>query len=377
MKKGMTIFHVIGFLSFVLLVGLGAFFVNLLLNLSTEERGIKQQSIIEGINIMELLKKNLQPALQYSYYQASYEVAKNGGSLEAPLTWRNYGDITGFPSNFVETLADRTRVILNEYSKALAEEGIKTADYTKIDAIKKEDGEYVSALSKDENGNDNNLIVSKATFYKLTDKATVFVLIPIRTLTLFEAGKSEFVDKDPIGTAVYDAEKLIPEQCRQIEVNACENQINCEGELSNKCGDIDNDFKFNIDNKINSLERIENNIELNIGSQEIKATHVTSSDVEYGPQDKACDCKISHTETTEVPCPEEELLADPSKICTTTKTVCDEYYRKAAVTCSYSYFGSSKVKVEMIDLNNKYPVYDSTVDMRNVQLNFNVISGNE
>ena len=385
MRKGVSIFHMIIFLVILLMVGLGYVYFFAYTEVVNFEKGLKEATVIEGTNIMELLQKNLQQALRYSYYQSSFEVSKNGDNLESLQTWRNYEDIS-FPSNFEKTLEDRTLEIFNGYSKSLSEDGITTIDYTSLDVVKKADGEYVSALAKKEDGKDKELEVSKSSFYMLFNKANTFILVLTRTFDLFGLGRLDFVDKDGIGDAVKNAEQSIDNACRQIVVSTCENQpVNCESQLSNKCGDIDSKFKAGIDTELTALEKNENGIELRIKSREITTKHTPSSDSVLGSQDSSCGCKLGKERlvTIEVPCTKEELEQNPDKKCTTSTVVCDEYYRRVTVTCSYSFFGSAKVSVEIKDVNNKYPVYysalteNSGISMQNIQLNFNLISGND
>ena len=367
-------------MTILLLVGLGYVFSIAFRDVTTFEKGIRESAIIEGTNTMELLRKNLEQSLIYSYYQASFEIAKNGGySTTITATWRNYNDLSGFPANFGKTLKSRTLEILNLYRKAIVGNGITTVDYTQIDITRKDNGEYLSVISKDKENKDQEIKVSKSSFYEVLNKANVFVLIPIRTLKLFETGKNNFIDRDSVGSQIQAAEQSISNQCNLIKINICETQINtgCESALTNTCSDIDNKFKNDFTSRITALNNVDDGINTGLSIGDAKSIHSLTINVGAGSQDPSCGCKSGKERvvTMEAPCPD-----DPKKTCQTQQTVCDEFYQKVPVTCNFAYFGAAKVGIKVDDDKNKYPVYDSTVDtvdMRNIQLNFNVVSGND
>ena len=360
MRKGISILHVVIFLVILLLVGLGYVFSIAFRDVTTFEKGIRDTVVIEGINVMELLRKNLEQSLAYSYYQASFEIAKNGGySTTTTAIWRNYNDISGFP-DFEKNLKSRTLDTLNLYRKAIVDTGITTVDYTKIDAVKKDDGEYLSAISKDKENNDQEIKVSKSSFYEVSNNANVFVLIPTKTLELLRIGRENFVTpNDKI------REKIIE------GISACgfkssynQNSQTSAGSMR-KCGSFpsaeevfanQNGFGFSA-----GKDRIVQNVNLKLNSLESElssstiSTKLLNREIRSGIT-PAC------TQATE-------------ECCTLAGEECAAFWQRTG--CTFSYFSSAKADVKITDESAKYPVYDSIVDMRNIQLDFNVISGND
>ena len=368
MKKGVSIFHMIIFLAILLMVGLGYVYYIAFSEVVNFEKGVKETTVIEGTNIMELLRKNLQQALRYSYYQSSFEIAKVGGNvkLNDMPTWRKYEDIQGFPKDIKSILKDRTLEIFNKYSNSLNDEGVTTVEYTSLDAVKKDDGEYVSALAKDKKGQDEELQVSRAFFYHLYNKANTFILVPIRTLTLFEIGENNFVLSDKI------QEKAIGGiTSTNFKSNYNQKSQTSEGS-TRKCG---------VNPSAEEVFTEVNNFGLEDGKKNIK----TNIDLQLNSLEKELSTSTISTELLN-----REIQSDIVPVCAQTteeccfpplvsNILCIKHWKRA--TCTFSYFGAAKVKIAITDKGNKYPVYDSAdkepIAMRNIQLNFNIISGND
>ncbi len=369
MSRGSVTIKLLPFMLALLLVSL----VNLWTSGSTEvhvfKKGLTEALVIEGTNIMEFLKKSLQQSLIYSYYQASYEVAKNGGNLQSIPTWRNYSD-TNYPSNFQEILADRTRKILNQYVVYLKEPSIALNEYQAVKIEKGNNGlENVEAFS------DKDLGVSKFN-YELKNSANVFVSIPVRTLALFEIGKQDFVDKDLISSAIQAAESSLPSTCSRVSIpDYCETPPSCESYYSNNC---QVQFESGIRSQISTLEGTTDGINKELNVNEIKSTHIPQGP--FATADGQC-CVSGHTEES---CTDVCTGEGEARKCTTECSsvfVCDVSGTKYVnAYCEFKHVGSASILAKISDATNKYPVYDpvaNEVSINNLQLNFNVISSND
>ena len=325
-------------------------------DVAVSKRGLSETLLVEGTNVMEYLKKSLQQSLKYSYYQASYEISKTGGTFKEVPTWRKYEDTSGYPSNFLETLSGRTLEIFKQYVSALAEPGIILGDYSEITIEKKGDGETASAFSE------RDMEISKSSLFRLVNSADTHVSIPIRTLTLFEIGKEEFVDKDSINSAIQSAEGELPATCRRISIpDYCETPPSCDTYYSNSC---QVQFEAGMRSQISALEGKSAKIKKEIDVKEIKSTHISSGPFST-PRGQCCISGHYEEVCNDVEC--------------SSVFVCDVFGTQYVnAHCEFKHVGAANAFIKISD-ESKYPVYDSidgTVNLRNMQLTFNVISGN-
>ena len=356
MKKG-TVFHLIAFVAALFLIGLVSFSLLLYNSFTIERKGVIQSDVINATNAMELVKKNLQQALTFSYYQASYEIAKNGGGIQPILIWRNYDNKLGYPSDFDKTLAKQTLERFNQYvNKLLEGSEITVENYKEVQVEGEEKGEreYIDALSfieqpcqKDPTEicrKDGKIRISKF-FVELSNKANVYVSIPIRTLELFRMGEKNFVSRDIVQERI-NAGIANAGLKSSHRVTSCEFVPTSDDVFRDANGMIVSAAEDFISNKVRDsllglTELSSDKINIKIDVLEVKSKVEPNC---FGP--------TSYNPTCSSP----------------------EIY--STLTCNFNFFSSAKVKVEIVD-NGKYPVYDSTVGMRNIQLNFNVISGND
>ncbi len=367
MRKGLSIVHFIIFILIFLYAGIGFIYISSFREIETIRKGVGEMLIADGIDDMELLRRNLQQALSYSYYQSSFEIAKNGGNSEASVKWRYYGDTSGFPTDFIKILTSRTLEMLNQYSHQLTGGRITTVDYTQVDVERddKEDKEHISAFSKDEKNNDKKLKIVGGLLgikYELENKANVFAKLPTKTLTLFGIGKENFVSIDKTKEKIIEAITAIGFKSNYNEnlqtttgsMELCGIQPTQEQVFKNENGfeisEGENQILENTDSKLNSL------------GEELSTSTVSTR---LSVVDKKSKIIPTCTPST-------------GGCCERSESGCVKEFK--ITTCTFKYVGAAKVKVSISDIANKYPVYDSTLDkniMSNIQLNFNVVSGND
>ena len=340
-------------------------------DVAVTKRGLSETLFVEGTNIMEYLKKSLQQSLKYSYYQASYEISKTGGALQEVPTWRKYEDTSGYPSNFLETLSGRTLEIFKQYVSVLAESGIILGDYTKLTIEKKDDRETVSVLSE------KDMEISKSSMFRLVNDADVHVSIPIKALTLFEIGKEEFIDKvpDPINSAIQNAEDKLPATCRRISIpDYCETPPSCDTYYPNSC---QTQFETEMMSQISALGGRSDEIKKEVDIKEIKSIHIASGPFAT-PKGQCCVSGHDEEVCNDV-CTGDGEAKECTKECSSV-FVCDVFGTQYVnAYCEFEHVGAANAFIKISGESTKYPVYDSidgTVDLRSIQLNFNVISGN-
>ena len=368
MSKGSVVIKLLVFIIALVFIGIVNQFLLAHKEFQIVKKGLIETEIIIGTNKMELLEKSLQQALAYSYYQSSYEVAKNGGYEQTASTWRKYDDISKFP-DFKEALTKKLLSIFNLYATDLKQDddlkryGTIVGNYQSGKIVKEGDKlENVSVSS------DTKLEISTG-IYRLVNEPKIFVQIPIRVLTLFDMGKSEFVDKDSVGSAIQSAESSLPTTCKRVSTpDFCETpHYSCESFYPATC---QSQFESGIKTQISALQS-SNGIKKELDTKETKIAHVSSGP--FGTPSGKC-CVSGHNECSEV-CTGEGEAKECHEECS---FVCDVFGTQYVnAFCEFKNYASARVEIKITDTTNKYPVYEGNVDMRNIQLNFNVISGND
>jgi len=133
----------------IFFLSIEAIFLSTSIRMSVE-RSISSQEveILRGINKLEMIKIGLPYALEYSFYQAVYDVSKNGGYYLVPAdiptynglpVWRKY-DKTYEPG-YLDEIRKSTLANLNKYISSVG--FINRISYTEISI-----GEYIPVVHK-------------------------------------------------------------------------------------------------------------------------------------------------------------------------------------------------------------------------------------
>ncbi|MFH8086617.1 MAG: hypothetical protein QW609_02235 [Candidatus Aenigmatarchaeota archaeon] len=136
MSKGLGPVAVIAIIVVAALCIEGTILSNLIFRMENVRRAIREARIIEAINKMEFVKRALLISLDFSFYQASYDICGNGGFYQKDCNpyWRIY-DAVYFPE-FRENLKMKILEYLNNYANSLNQE-VKVPSYDKIEFEKK------------------------------------------------------------------------------------------------------------------------------------------------------------------------------------------------------------------------------------------------
>lgn len=131
---------IIIFVVFMLLIAEVAFFQRLFTREQSTKITARETNIIQGINKFEMVLRSLEQSFEYSFYQASSEVLKNGGhtdisevdSLNCIPYLEVYGDYTS--PDFIGNAEDLTEKYLREYSYELMDDDISIPEF-EVDII--------------------------------------------------------------------------------------------------------------------------------------------------------------------------------------------------------------------------------------------------
>jgi len=151
-------------------------------------RAARETEIIRLINEMEFAKRYLSQALTYAYYQASYDLAKNGGflaeqnvnSYNCIAFWREYekASVPDYENNLKLQIID----YFKKYGTALKSE-VKLPVYSNVDFDHEKEIIAVSA---------NNELRLETETVKLTDTSEFKQKVDFSPFLLFDIGKEIF-----------------------------------------------------------------------------------------------------------------------------------------------------------------------------------------
>jgi len=214
MKKNMGQFAIAAIVIFAIAVSLPLSAHYFVKNTETFRRAVRETEIIEGVNIIELLKRLLPQALEYSYYQASYSLASRGGYTDLTTVeshnnipyWRMY-DKTYYP-DVKENLQIEVSNKLNEYMKIMREKTnlISIPQYS-IEII--DSDEKLTLMLK------SDKLKLKGPNFIIEDVGDFSVDSAVRVLKMFEIAKENFITKDSVGERLNTA----------VDYNDAKNQI--------------------------------------------------------------------------------------------------------------------------------------------------------
>lgn len=363
------------------------------LSLSSSEISIvaKEKEILTAIDELEVVKQGIPYMLNYSFYQAAYEVAGKGGYLDSAeyeaLTgrnldnepcWRIYAR-TYFP-RYLDALEKKMKEIVNEYVSAVKE---LLPEYSFINVML---FYYNNELQKAELvAKSHELLSYRGKDFVVYDNPNVTQDLDLTFFKMFKLAKEKFVDFDSIKKAIIDSEP--EDKCKHASIgDVCEYSIDPEGWLSNNCPNIDENFKQSIKSSITNIGGSNEFCSISLEPLEVKVKHTSTYTYESKQEsfDK-CGCKqwgswidTGHKEETSDACKsycekqgyEDGMRDDESGncLCRDCEKAYEVYY---GVEYSYEYKGAAKVKVN-ITSKESFPI-----PAGKISLVFYVVSSNE
>ncbi len=370
----------------VLLVGEGVVLNNVISNFETVRRSVFQSEIALAIDIVETLRAAMIKSLDYSFYQALYDVAARGGHQASTCQayWRVYSD-TFYPQKFLDNIVAQTQENLNVFGDKLQVQNTDIPEYSiRIDKSGTDVKLTATAKSK---------ITASRDFYTVSQSQNFVKEFDIDVSKIYENSKKEFIDRQPehLQERTSDVDKnQMPLLCKRYEQEYCEQApVKCEDMLNINCRNADEVYREKIISAIEnigpsltskySVQKISYDVGVKDSFVEHKTDEIATEVCSGGSTSCGCNC-IGHTEiTTKTVCSTD---AEGVQSCTDVqeeKFVCDYYYKKFSLKCTYDYKGAVSAKISAADLSESYPLYeksDNSVALRNVNLQFLVISSN-
>ena len=365
MKKGAGPFTIIAIGLFSLVIT-GTFFARVLIQqTATTKRTRMETDIIHGINEVELVKRSLSQALEYSFHQASYLIGKRGGysdlhgidSYDCVPYWRVYG-LEKYPG--LAGLGKTSTKILNQYVDLLGGE-VRIPQYDRAGVKKETDYTVtVNALAKDK-------LVLQREKLVVRDDPTVTRKIRTNFVRMLETGRETFIDKDGVKDAVQNAIDSMPSECKEVFVgDRCSIP---DPETVFSCHDWKLRLENNIRDEIQSLNSV-GDIEVKVNIEELQTEMESSCKEKKSHPHSSCGIKTCKNATGSYDCHCSSFVCCDNPIST---EYCTRY---EDITCTREYWGFVRIFVDITDPTEKYPVFDGSTDFRNLQLKFYVLSGN-
>jgi hypothetical protein len=420
----------------IILIG-GTILVSLAFRMEFFQRTAKETEIINAINKMEFLKRNLINALDYSFYQAVYSSARKGGyvSLKEKTFncipyWREY-EKTNYP-RFKKNVQKLLLRIFNLYASRLADEiNVPTFENIEIKEktfeIKKCEGTPVACedfyiKNECENQKGCEWAVSpigmpplckgepwpcevfsydecseqKGCYPIEKHKEGIEIKVSAKGKISFITSFFKILEKAEIVIKffgdffqVYEVGKnnfIDYDKIKDAIISAINNlPERCKKiEINESCELPDarqihsencEDWKNILENNIrNNIFEIERTDEISVKIDIEDIKTSYSGNCDYSSEPSlTCGIKFCINETDTYDC---ECSPEPCCENFTNITYCLAYQN---ITCRYNYFGASKVLIKIIDNSKKYPVWDpeeKTTNYRNISLRFRVVSGN-
>jgi len=349
------------------ITAIGTYFFILASNLENVRRSTIERGIVAEINEVEFLKQNLHQALDYSFYQSKYDVAGLGGYnkiiTNAPKHnnlpyWRTYGDT--FMPQYIGNLEDRTLEIYNIYTNSIKTDIIKS-EASELTVEKSASSTYASVTAF------SDPIKLEKPNLTIEESGTIKEIIQTNIFDQFNVGKVNFVDTnpDPILQTVLDTITdsglegigTLTYHCNPDRYPTDEEVF--EDTNGMPIGDAEYLIKDLIKNNIADLE---NNLKLKYGLN--FDIHLSFIDDDIQSEVETL-CKHSSGDSD---CCYKCYDDAGAEYC------CGTWYESF---CKFHYFGAARVLVSITDKTKTYAVYDGTTDLRNIKLNFYVVSGNK
>jgi hypothetical protein len=359
-------------------------------NIESAKRSVVEIGITALINQVEFAKKSLNQALDYSIYQAIYNVMSNGG-YENPVSvpnpkynnlpyWRVY-DNTYFPFSYQTTLNTAiSNIFNNEYITSL-----KTKTDVQIPIYSLSTNVFGSFVlpSTVESGwievsatSAENIKLEKPNV-TISDNPNIDRTVSTNFKPAFDLGKSYFIDKDSIGQAINDVIKNLNfaqsgglSQCGPCPSPDTVFSLANNGITVQQAKDS---IEAGIRNEINKLKGTFPGLVLDIEILDVKS--YINLDCACTDLGVSCCCGVDPC-CTGSPCGATDSDGNCINTCASC-CVCFDTFKQT--NCNFYYYGAAKFLVKITDTANSYPIYDfqkGTTNYRNSILNFYVISGN-
>lgn len=403
-------------------------------NIGVSKRADREKIFIRDVELFEGVKSSMRDALFFSTYSASKEIFDNEGVCESgasecldscgpskgDIEWRRYST-TNAPSKeeFEQSLGKLILYGVNEYASYF--------DFMP-------DFCSSSGISLDQNGNGMEVdvyagskgnptrIIYTGGFFELSDYARFTETVNAKTLDIFDASHSKFIEGDIIKQSFNDAENSLPEGCRENNFNSVGETGDgiCEEDIEGKCVELfqsscnvedpDKEFADYFSNEIESATSGYNDVSMSFDRECL----ITGSRINYEKAggEESSDCKCLEWETVCVNpdvacggmdydeckssddcrprgyscqggseclgksyenCPEGCDWSGGTCECKTKEECVRRAKKYDSVTCHYDYFGSASFLVEVKDETRKYPIGNS---LDNISLRFKATSGN-
>lgn len=237
----------------------------------------------------------------------------------------------------------------------------KPPAYTEISYTKETGDTTVTIKTKDK-------LELKSGEVVVQDSANFSEKIDIRTLELFDIGKKNFVDKDPINTAIIDGINSFGNS----RISGYDNNKQASDGSLKKCGSCPTGEEvFSAKNGM-SFDQAKDLIKAEIQKKikELENSLNKGSLNEYGFNLKL--------EPSEIKADIKPVLisCEQGECCAGCEGGCCAWWWTA--TYKFYYYGSARVLVEITDTSKQYPVYDygeKNTNLRNIQLDFYSLSG--
>jgi len=361
-------------------------------SISSNELSItaKEKELLTSIDQLEMIKQGIPYMMNYSFYQAAYEVGKKGGYLDAneDLTgrslddapcWRIY-DSKYFPRKYLDYLAEKMKASINEYPSKL--EILPIYSYVSVSLFYSGNELRKAELI----ANASQLLTYKGAYFVLHDKPNITQNLDLSFFKLFKLGKENFLDKDPVRSAISEAIVKIPQKCKSSKVgDVCEQNINPDGWLKSECPNVEKNLKENIENNLKNLDSTTSFADLMIKVNKTVVKHTSSYTYESEEENyDSCGCKSwgDWVNTAEKGSSDEACLSycqehgyQDGKLNETGYCECRNcdvpYTLYHGVEYHYRYKGAAKIKVN-ISTKKEFPIKE-----KKLILEFCVISSND
>jgi len=366
----------------------GVFFVVLSSEYINLKVSLKASEVLKAADIVEAVKRGLEVAYNYSFFQAAYEVGKLGGyNNESDVKeWRRY-DATYFPTSYIENIRIKTENFIEEYLKAL-EEDKNEFKFSKPS---------VNFILPTGEGREIKINVSfdspfrySGQFFTIYDNPnrTLYISRDFEYFKLYDIAYNLFIDKDSVREDIEKAEKELDDNCKVIYLgDVCEkDKKDIDKVLENNCPSADEKFKEKV---IQEIEKpiSEDDVNINLYVDKIEVKHEGREIYESFQESSDCRCKIidwlqvdNGTTTCDEYCTSNNYEYSNFENSQCFCGNCKEYYKKYYnLRYKYSYFSAVRV-IANITTKSQYLAYDATegnVKLRNFTLTFNLTTSND
>ncbi|MBU5537456.1 MAG: hypothetical protein KQA38_02745 [Candidatus Aenigmarchaeota archaeon] len=398
-----------------ILTVIGVFSFSIAYQSETVVRSVKERTVINTINQIEFLKRALHKAVDYSVYQAAYEISKYGGysgncdpaKIDNIPFWR-VGNVVCFPGNFYNLLNEKISDKLNSY--------IDSLDFKLDDRFHIPISGTVQANVSENYINTSFTTQDKITFRselaEISDSGNIRENTSIKLGKILNIAKEKFVNSDVMQVSVVEADSSmnnvdingVEKDCKQINIgDVCEWNFPHTPQsvisiLEQRCGNqIEDIFRDRVFSQIESREfdnsdaRLEIDVNSYVGYLSGSCSGTRTGTTSCGCAFSVCSSYGCPWDPLPPPCGSwtyirnENVCVSPRiedgriigecsrRAAECTSWLCGRYFDIYQNTvCSYNYDATVTAFVK-ISSKERYPIYDEnerSVNMRNLELRF-------